>query len=173
MKRKFTKYPVLGASAGNQRSRSEINRRYVKAGTDDIVYTTKSGRGKVVKVNFSWGARYDATYLDRDDDWCYVDDFDTLEEAIACVEEYEAKYQWGLSKQPEFEKWYQSLSPEVKEDFDRHNSWNASRTDISCDYESMLDYIDYVKSGRKPKWARSMNLSDEEFNEMTNYDGII
>ena len=35
------------------------------------------------------------------------------------------------------------------------------------------DYIDYIKSGRKPAWARSMNLSDEEFKDMTNYDGIL
>ena len=145
-------------------------KRYIKTATDEIVYTTASGRAKVEKVNFSWGARYDALYLDRDDQWCCGEDFDTLEEAIACVDEYEAKYQWGLSKQPEFEKWYQSLSPEVKEDFDRHNSWTASG---DCDYESMLDYIDYIKSGRKPAWARSMNLSDEEFHEMTNYSGLL
>lgn len=148
-------------------------KRYIKAGTDEIVYTTDSGRGKVIKIDYPNGdIVYDAIILDRNDDEV-GDSYDTLEEAIAFVDEYEAKYQWGLSKQPEFEKWYQSLSPEVKEDFDHHNSWNASRTDISCDYESMLDYIDYIKSGRKPKWARSMNLSDKEFTDMTNYDGII
>ena len=37
---------------------------YVKAGSDEIVYTTASGRGKIEKVNFSWGARYDALYLE-------------------------------------------------------------------------------------------------------------
>lgn len=146
---------------------------YVKAFTDNTVYTTASGRGKVIKINYPNGdIVYDAITLDRYGDE-RGDSYDTLEEAIASVDEYEAKYQWGLSKQPEFEKWYQSLSPEVKEDFDRQNSWNMSRCDISCDYESMLDYIDYIKSGRKPAWARSMNLSDKEFKDMTNYSGII
>lgn len=143
---------------------------YVKASTDDIVYTTASGRGKVIKIDYPNGdIIYDAIMLDRYDDEV-GESYDTLEEAIACVDEYEAKYRWGLSKQPEFEKWYQSLSPEVKEDFDSHNSWAASG---DCDYESMLDYIDYIKSGRKPKWARSMNLSDKEFHNMTNYSGLL
>lgn len=147
-------------------------KRYIKAGTDEIVYTTASGRGKVRKIDYPNGdIEYDAIILDRYDDE-YGEWYDSLEEAIAAVDEYEAKYQWGLSKQPEFEKWYQSLSPEVKKDFDRQNSWNMSRTDIHSDYESMLDYIDYIKSGRKPKWARSMNLSDKEFHDMTNYTGL-
>ena len=140
---------------------------YVKADTDDIVYTTASGRGKVIESNGYYV--YEALMLDRNND-LIGEGYDTLEEAIACVDEYEAKYRWGLSKQPEFEKWYQSLSPEVKKDFDRHNSWTDSG---DCDYESMLDYIDYIKSGRKPKWARSMNLSDKEFHDMTNYSGLL
>lgn len=141
-------------------------KRYVKAETDEIVYTTASGRGKVIKIDYPNGdIVYDAIILDRYDDEV-GDSYDTLEEAISFVDEYEAKYQWGLSKQPEFEKWYQSLSPEVKEDFDRHNSWYDSG---DCDYESMLDYIDYINSGRKPKWARRMNLTDKELHDMTNY----
>ncbi len=144
-------------------------KRYIKASTDEIVYTTVSGRGKVIEIDYPNGdIVYDAIMLDRDDDE-YGESYDTLEEAISFVDEYEAKYQRGLSKQPEFEKWYQSLSPEVKEDFDHHNSWNMSRTDIHSDYESMLDYIDYIKSERKPKWARSMGLTDKEFHDMTNY----
>lgn len=141
-------------------------KRYIKASTDEIVYATASGRGKVIKIDYPSGDTvYDAIMLDRYDDEV-GDSYDTLEEAISCVNEYEAKYQWGLSKQPEFEKWYQSLSPEVKEDFDRYNSRYDSG---DCDYESMLDYIDYINSGRKPKWARSMNLTDKEFHDMTNY----
>lgn len=147
-------------------------KRYVKAETDEIVYTAASGRGKVIKINYPSGdIVYDAITLDRDDDEV-GESYDTLEEAIAFVDEYEAKYQGGLSKQSEFEEWYQSLSPEVKEDFDRHNSWNMGRTDIHSDYDSMLDYIDYINSERKPKWARSMNLSDKEFHDMTNYTGL-
>jgi hypothetical protein len=146
---------------------------YVKAADDDIVYTTKSGRGKVKRIDFLNGDKvYDAIILDRYNDE-YSEAYDTLEEAMSFVDKYEARYQWGLSKQPEFDEWYQSLSPEVKEDFDKYNLRNMDRIDICCDYESMLDYIDYVKSGRKPKWARSMNLSDKEFHDMTNYDGII
>lgn len=148
-------------------------KRYVKAEIDEIVYTTASGRGRVRKIDYPNGdIVYDALILDRYNDE-YGESYDTLEEAISFVDEYDAKYQWGLSKQPEFEKWYQSLSPEVKKDFDRQNSWSMSRTDIYSDYESMLDYIDYIKSGRKPKWARSMNLSDKEFKDMTNYSGVI
>ena len=149
---------------------------YVKAShsADAIVYTTASGKGIVRKFDYPNGdIVYDAILLDQYGDEKDGESYDTLEEAKSFVDEYEAKYQWGLSKQPEFEKWYQSLSPEVKKDFDRHNSWNMSRCDISCDYESMLDYIDYVKSGRKPAWARNMNLTDKEFKEMTNYDGIL
>lgn len=146
-------------------------KRYVKAVHDDeIVYTTASGRSEVWKLYFPDDyVEYEATFLDRDGDK-YGSTYDTLEEAIAEADKYEAKYQWGLSKQPEFEKWYKSLSPEVKKDFDRHRSWGSS---YMYDYESMLDYIDYIKSGRKPAWARSMNLSDEEFKDMTNYDGIL
>lgn len=79
-------------------------------------------------------------------------------------------YMTGVSsaQRQELEKWFNSLDYTTQVEFYSSLWYREGRNA----YEKMLEFIDYVKSGRKPDWARSMDLSDKEFNDMTNYSGL-
>lgn len=80
-------------------------------------------------------------------------------------------YTAGMSsaQRQELENWFNSLDDATQVEFYNGLCWQKGRNA----YEKMLTFIDYVDGGRMPEWAKRMKLSREEFDDMTNYDGLV